>query len=46
MRKIEYVKIGRPTKFDQRQLDKWIDKHTVKARLDSSRRDHGIDQAA
>jgi len=43
---MKYVKIGRLTKFDQRQLDKWIDKHTVKARPDSSRRDQGIDQAA
>ncbi len=32
MRKIEFVKIGRLLKFDQRQLDKWIDTHTVKAR--------------
>ena len=31
-KKIEYVKIGRLVKFDQRVLDKWIDQHTVKPR--------------
>ena len=31
-RKIEYVKIGRLVKFDQRILDRWIDQHTVKPR--------------
>jgi excisionase family DNA binding protein len=30
-RKIEYVKVGRLVKFDQRQLERWIDKHTIKA---------------
>jgi|SoiMethySBSTD1v2_1073268.scaffolds.fasta_scaffold311721_2 excisionase family DNA binding protein len=29
-RKIEYVKVGRLVKFDQRQLERWIEKHTVK----------------
>ena len=40
-RKIEYVKIGRLVKFEQRVLDKWIDLHTVKPRSI-----HGTDQAA
>ena len=31
-KKIEYVKIGRLVKFDQRILDRWIDQHTVKPR--------------
>ena len=31
MRKIEYVKVGRLVKFDQRQLERWIEKHTIKA---------------
>ena len=31
MRKIEYVKVGRLVKFDQRQLERWIEKHTVRA---------------
>lgn len=35
-RKIEYVKIGRLVKFDQRILDKWIDQHTVKPRTQST----------
>lgn len=30
-RKIEYVKVGRLVKFDQRELERWIEKHTVKA---------------
>ncbi len=30
-RKIEYVKVGRLVKFDQRQLERWIEKHTIKA---------------
>lgn len=30
-RKIEYGKVGRLVKFDQRQLERWIEKHTVKA---------------
>ena len=28
-RRIPFVKMGRLTKFDLRQLDKWIDKNTV-----------------
>lgn len=35
-RKIDYVKVGRLTKFDQQQLDKWIAAHTVKARVEGS----------
>ncbi len=31
-RKIEYIKVGRLVKFDQRQLERWIEKHTVKVR--------------
>ena len=31
-RKISYTKMGRLTKFDKRYLDKFIEKHTVKAR--------------
>jgi excisionase family DNA binding protein len=30
-RKIKYVKVGRLVKFDARQLERWIEKHTVKA---------------
>lgn len=40
-RKIEYVKVGRLVKFDQRVLAKWIAQHTVKPRST-----HGTDQAA
>ena len=32
-RKISYTKIGRLTKFDRRNLDKFIEQHTVKARV-------------
>lgn len=35
-RKIEFVKIGRLVKFDQRVLDKWIDQHTIKPRQEAS----------
>ena len=31
-RRIPYVKIGRLTKFDRHELDKWIAGHSVKAR--------------
>lgn len=49
-RKIEYVKVGRLVKFDQRFLDKWIDQHTIKPINPMSqqqpRSTHGTDQAA
>lgn len=32
-RKVAFVKVGRLVKFKQDQLDKWIDQHTVKARV-------------
>ena len=32
-RKLAFVKVGRLVKFKQDQLDKWIDQHTVKARV-------------
>ncbi len=32
-RKVAFVKVGRLVKFRQDQLDRWIDQHTVKARL-------------
>ncbi|OQW34801.1 MAG: hypothetical protein A4E19_17965 [Nitrospira sp. SG-bin1] len=31
-RRIEYVKVGRLLRFKREQLDRWIDKHTIKAR--------------
>jgi excisionase family DNA binding protein len=31
-RRIPFVKIGRLTKFDQRELDRWIDSQSVKVR--------------
>jgi excisionase family DNA binding protein len=34
-RKLGFVKVGRLVKFKQPDLDKWIDQHTVKARLDT-----------
>jgi excisionase family DNA binding protein len=34
-RKIRFVKIGRLVKFKQRDLDQWIEQHTVMARLES-----------
>lgn len=34
-RKIRFVKIGRLVKFKQQDLDQWIDRHTVIARLES-----------
>lgn len=40
-RKIEYVKVGRLVKFDQRVLDTWIERHTIKPRGT-----HGTDKAA
>ncbi|SPP65228.1 Transcriptional regulator (fragment) [Nitrospira lenta] len=32
-RKLTFIKVGRLVKFKQDQLDKWIDLHTVKARV-------------
>jgi predicted DNA-binding transcriptional regulator AlpA len=32
-RKVGFIKVGRLVKFKQEHLDKWIDQHTVKARL-------------
>ena len=32
-RKLGFIKVGRLVKFRQRDLDKWIDRHTVKARV-------------
>ena len=34
-RKIGFVKIGRLVKFKQQDLDQWIDRHTVMARIES-----------
>jgi excisionase family DNA binding protein len=34
-RKLRFVKVGRLVKFKQQDLDKWIDQHTITARLDS-----------
>lgn len=34
-RKIRFVKMGRLVKFKQRDLDQWIDRHTIMARLES-----------
>lgn len=31
-RRIPYVKMGRLTKFDQEEIDKWIASHAVKVR--------------
>ena len=33
-RKLGFVKVGRLVKFKQPDLDKWIDQHTVKARVE------------
>ena len=33
-RKLGFVKVGRLVKFKQEHLDKWIDQHTVKARVE------------
>jgi excisionase family DNA binding protein len=34
-RKLRFVKVGRLVKFKQQDLDKWIDQHTITARLDT-----------
>ena len=31
-KRIPYVKMGRRTMFDSREIDRWIDKHSVKPR--------------
>jgi excisionase family DNA binding protein len=33
-RKLGFVKVGRLVKFKQHDLDRWIDQHTVKARVE------------
>jgi excisionase family DNA binding protein len=32
LEKIEYIKVGRYTRFKPEHLDKWVNAHTVKAR--------------
>jgi excisionase family DNA binding protein len=32
-RKLGFIKVGRLVKFKQEHLDRWIDQHTVQARL-------------
>ncbi len=34
-RRLGFVKVGRLVKFKQQDLDKWIDQHTVKARVET-----------
>ncbi len=36
-RKLGFVKVGRLVKFKQQDLDKWIDQHTVKARIETQK---------
>jgi excisionase family DNA binding protein len=36
-RKIRFVKMGRLVKFKQQDLDQWIERHTVMARLESKK---------
>ena len=36
-RKLGFVKVGRLVKFKQHDLDKWIDQHTVKARVETQK---------
>ncbi|MCW5793702.1 MAG: helix-turn-helix domain-containing protein [Nitrospira sp.] len=36
-RKLGFVKVGRLVKFKQEHLDKWIEQHTVKARVQSQK---------
>lgn len=55
-RKLGFVKVGRLVKFKQHDLDKWIDRHTVKARVQTQDRplqlridqeaDNGTDETA
>ena len=34
-RKLGFVKVGRLVKFRQQDLEKWIEQHTVKARVET-----------
>jgi excisionase family DNA binding protein len=36
-RKLGFVKVGRLVKFKQQDLEKWIDQHTVKARIETQK---------
>ena len=36
-RKLGFVKVGRLVKFKQQDLDKWIDQHTVKSRVETQK---------
>ncbi len=36
-RKLGFVKVGRLVKFKPEQLDKWIEQHTVKARVQTQK---------
>lgn len=36
-RKLGFVKVGRLVKFKQEHLDRWIDQHTVKARVETQK---------
>lgn len=36
-RKLGFVKVGRLVKFRQEHLDKWIEEHTVKARIQTQK---------
>ncbi|HRB82149.1 MAG TPA: helix-turn-helix domain-containing protein [Nitrospira sp.] len=36
-RKLGFVKVGRLVKFKQEHLDKWIEQHTVKARVQTQK---------
>ncbi len=36
-RKLGFVKVGRLVRFKQEHLDKWIDQHTVKARVETQK---------
>ena len=36
-RKLGFVKVGRLVKFKQQDLDKWIDQHTVKPRVETQK---------
>lgn len=32
-KRIPYVKVGRATRFDQKDIDNWIEKRKIKARI-------------
>lgn len=36
-RRLGFVKVGRLVKFKQEHLDKWIEQHTVKARIQTQK---------